>query len=223
MEKIINSAFDFFAYALPGAFLILSLLLLDAQNDTCADFLDFAQKLKTGSAVMLLALGYVLGFAVTPIGRKLYRLFNRGKMFKWLDIFFEGDLKKKIYPFDETHTGAPKMSVSERFILVREYSPNNFRHIESWHVYSLMSHNMALVNILVVLFIIFRLLFYDSDSPWMWGAGLAGAASLAVLFLYSAVKFNIWSTNELNATVESLRLTERAGERTVSTENPRPL
>ena len=222
MEKIINSAFDFFAYALPGAFLILSLLLLDAQNDTCADFLDFAQSLKTGSGILLLALGYVLGFAVTPLGRILYRAFNRGRFFRWLDSFLEGDLKKKTYRFDETHAGAPKMSVSERFILVREYSPNNFRHIESWHVYSLMSHNMALVNILVVLFIIFRLFFYDSDSPWLWGVGMAGAACLAILFLYSAVKFNIWSTNELNATVESLRLTERALERTAPTESPRP-
>lgn len=222
MEKIINSAFDFFAYALPGAFLILSLLLLDAQNDTCEDFLDFAQKLKTGGSILLLALGYVLGFAVTPLGRILYRAFNRGGLFKWLDTFLEGDLKKKTYSFDETHAGAPKISVSERFILVREYSPNNFRHIESWHVYSLMSHNMALVNILVVLFILFRLIFYHSDSPWLWAAGMTVAACLAVLFLYSAVKFNTWSTNELNATVESLRLTDRTGERPVPTESPRP-
>ena len=210
MEKIINSAFDFFAYALPGAFLILSFLILDAQNDTCQDFLNFAQKLQSGGSILLLALGYVLGFAVTPLGRKLYRAFSRSTFFNRLDKILEGDLKKKTYAFDETHNGAPKMSVSERFILVREFSPNNFRHIESWHVYSLMSHNMAFVNMLVVVFILFRFVFYKMESPWFWGSSMAGTAFLAIIFLYSAVKFNIWSTNELNATVESLRLNDRA-------------
>ena len=162
MEKIINSAFDFFAYALPGAFLILSLLILDPGNDTSQDFINFAQKLQTGGSLMLLAVGYVLGFAITPLGRKLYRGFNRTRLFRWLDTVLEGNLKNKTYTFDQNNGDAPTVSVSERFVLVREFSPNNFRHIESWHVYSLMSHNMALVNILIFAFSGARLVFVDN-------------------------------------------------------------
>jgi len=209
MEKIINSAFDFFAYALPGAFLILSFLLLDPQNETCEDFLRFAQRLQAGSGVLLLALGYVVGFAVTPVGRKMYRMFQRQALFNWLDKILEGGLKKQAYSFDVPENGQPLMSVSERFVLVREYSPNNFRHIESWHVYSLMSHNMALVHLLIAVFIGLRLAFFEPASAWIWVLCAVAAIKLALLFLYSAVKFNIWSTNELNATVKGLHLAER--------------
>jgi hypothetical protein len=220
MEKIINSAFDFFAYALPGAFLILSLLILDPGNDTCQDFINFAQKLQTGGSLMLLAVGYVLGFAITPLGRKLYRRFNRTRLFLWLDDAFEGNLKNKFYAFDQNNGGTPSMSVSERFVLVREFSPNNFRHIESWHVYSLMSHNMALVNILIFAFSGARLVFFENRFPGWWWAVMGSALLLTILFLYNAVKFNIWSANELNATVDGLQLKSRAESRSSSDTRP---
>lgn len=220
MEKIINSAFDFFAYALPGAFLILSLLILDPGNDTFQDFINFAQKLQTGGSLMLLAVGFVLGFAVTPLGRKLYRGFHRTRLFQWLDAILEGNLKNKIYAFDQNNGGAPAVSVSERFVLVREFSPNNFRHIESWHVYSLMSHNMAIVNILMFIFSGVRLFFFENRYPGWWWAVMGSALLLTVLFLYNAVKFNIWSANELNATVDGLQLKRRAESRSSSDTRP---
>ena len=221
MEKIINSAFDFFAYALPGAFLILSLLILDPGNDTSQDFINFAQKLQTGGSLMLLAVGYVLGFAITPLGRKLYRGFNRTRLFRWLDTVLEGNLKNKTYTFDQNNGDAPAVSVSERFVLVREFSPNNFRHIESWHVYSLMSHNMALVNILVFLFSGARLIFFENRFPGWWYGVMGITLLLTVLFLYNAVKFNIWSANELNATVDGLQLKARTEHRTPSDSLPK--
>ena len=221
MEKIINSAFDFFAYALPGAFLILSLLILDPGNDTSQDFINFAQKLQTGGSLMLLAVGYVLGFAITPLGRKLYRGFNRTRLFRWLDTVLEGNLKNKTYTFDQNNGDAPTVSVSERFVLVREFSPNNFRHIESWHVYSLMSHNMALVNILIFAFSGARLVFFENRFPGWWYGVMGSTLLLTVLFLYNAVKFNIWSANELNATVDGLQLKARTEHRTPSDSLPK--
>jgi hypothetical protein len=112
------------------------------------------------------------------------------------------------------------MSVSERFVLVREFSPNNFRHIESWHVYSLMSHNMALVNILIFAFSGARLVFFENRFPGWWWAVMGSALLLTILFLYNAVKFNIWSANELNATVDGLQLKSRAESRSSSDTRP---
>lgn len=210
MEKLINSAFDFFAYALPGAFIILSLLLLDERNDTVQDYLSFAQNLKAGGAAVLLAAGYMLGFVITPLGRKLYRQFQRGKVFKKMNIWLEGGLEKAIYDFDDDNQPEKKISISEKFILVREFSPINFRHIESWHVYSLMAHNMALANIIVVLFTIGRLIIGWPDNLWPWILIIFGAVLFVFLFLYSAAKFNIWSMNEQNAAIRTLQLKSRA-------------
>lgn len=206
MEKLINSAFDFFAYALPGAFIILSLLILDERNDTVQDYLNFAQNLKAGGAAVLLAAGYVLGFVLTPLGRKMYRKFQKGGIFKKMNAWLEGGLEKVQYDFDDDTQPDKKMPISEKYVLVREYSPLNFRHIESWHVYSLMSHNMAMANIAVCLFVVIRLAAYRPDHPWLWIFVLSGALIFFLLFLYSAAKFNIWSMNEQNAAIQALQL-----------------
>lgn len=101
------------------------------------------------------------------------------------------------------------MPISEKYVLVREYSPLNFRHIESWHVYSLMSHNMAIANIAVCLFVVIRLAAYGTDNSWPWIFVLSGALVFFLLFLYSAAKFNIWSMNEQNAAIQALQLRSR--------------
>lgn len=216
MEKLINSAFDFFAYALPGAFMILSLLILDERNDTVQDYLNFAQSLKAGGSAVLLAAGYLTGFAVTPIGRVLYKIAygvkKPGKtlFFRMMNGLLGGNLNKDIYPFDDDAQKDQKMPISEKFILVRELSQLNFRHIESWHVYSLMSHNMAVANILVFFLVVCRLFMYRSDNyfPWLWI--LAGTVFFTILFLFNAAKFNIWSINEQNAAIKALNLSVRA-------------
>ena len=210
MEKLINSAFDFFAYALPGAFIILSLLILDKQNDTVQDYLNFAQNLKAGGAAVLLAAGYLTSFAITPLGRKLYKTYQNGRFFRGMNGWMEGKLVKDYYDFDDEKKPERKMPISKKFILVRELSPFNFRYIESWHVYSLMSHNMAVANILVILFAGFRIAVYCPDNRLPWVAIIAGAVIFLFLFLYSAVKFSVWSMNEQNAAIEALKLTERA-------------
>ena len=216
MEKLINSAFDFFAYALPGAFMILSLFILDKQYDTIQDFLNFAQKLKAGGAAVLLAAGYLTSFAVTPLGRKLYKWFHgvknpgEGFFFKKMNCWLNGNLEKDIYEFDDENKKELKIPISKKFILVRELSPFNFRYIESWHVYSLMSHNMAIANILVFVFVAYRLIAYRPDCmmPWLWV--MLGAVVFTFLFLYNAAKFYVWSTNEQNAAIEALNLPQRA-------------
>lgn len=221
MEKLINSAFDFFAYALPGAFMILSLLILDKENNTIQDYLNFAQNLKAGGAAVLLAAGYLTSFAVTPIGRALYKAFqgktqpNEGPLFRKMDKWLGGNLEKDIYDFDDdSKPKDQKMPISKKFVLVRELSPYNFRYIESWHVYSLMSHNMAVANILVFILVLIRLLSgwkeCNWNCLWPWFLVMLGATVFTLLFLYSAAKFYIWSTNEQNAAIQALQLQERA-------------
>lgn len=203
MEKLINSAFDFFAYALPGFCILASFFILDETLNTSRDFLKLAGELQLGSGIVLLGLGYVVGFAVTPLGRMLYKSFQKSPMFVLLEKALKG--KHTVYEPNETD-----IFISDKFVLVREMSPSNFKYIESWHVYSLMSHNMAIASLLTVGLSISKIIWCRPTQPDFWWKTAMLAFLLAILFVYSAVKFNIWSTNDQNAAIKRLRLIERA-------------
>ena len=203
MEKIINSAFDFFAYALPGFCILASFFILDETLNTSRDFLELAGKLQVGSGIALLGMGYAVGFAITPLGRKLYKMIERTKFFKWLDRALEGNLAIN----KENETG---LALSNKFVLVRELAPSNFKLIESWHVYSVMSHNMAVAGILAFFLILYKLLVQHPENVGFWQIAAAVTFALIILFIFNAVKFNIWSTNDHSAAVKTLRLPERA-------------
>lgn len=203
MEKILNSAFDFFAYALPGFCILASFFILDETLNTARDFLELAGKLQVGSGVALLGMGYAVGFAITPLGRKLYKTVERTRLLKWLARLLEGNFTVN----QENETG---LFISNKFVLVRELAPNNFRLIESWHVYSVMSHNMAVAGLLAFFLILLKLFFQHPQNAGFWQAASAVTAFLTVLFIFNAIKFNIWSTNDHNAAIKSLHLPERA-------------
>jgi len=203
MEKIINSAFDFFAYALPGFCILASFFILDKTLNTSRDFLELAGKLQVGSGIALLGLGYAVGFAITPLGRKLYKKMERTKFFKWLDRALEGNLAIN----KDNETG---LALSNKFVLVRELAPNNFKLIESWHVYSVMSHNMAVAGILAFFLILYKLVVQRPENASFWQIAAGVTVALFILFIFNAVKFNVWSTNDHNAAVKTLRLPERA-------------
>ena len=215
MEKLINSAFDFFAYALPGSFMILSLFILDEEKRNFEDYLNFAQSLKLGGVTVLLAAGYMTAFAITPLGRRLCKAYHqngRGRLFRITHDLLKGNLNKDYYEFDDDNTPEKNLPISQKYVLVRALTPPNFRYIESWHVYSLMSYNMALANILVFIFVSVRLVRLWNDCPWPWFLLLIGAVFFTLLFLFNAVKFNTWSMNEQNAAIAALHLRERAGQ-----------
>lgn len=203
MDKLINSAFDFFAYALPGSCILASFFILDATKHTGEQYLELADKMQIGSGIVLLVLGYAVGFAITPLGRLLYRKIYKSAFFKLLDKLLDGNLA--VYEANET-----KIFVSNKFALVRELSPNNFKYIESWNVYSLMSHNMAVAGLLAVALIITKLVWCHPTNPEFWWKVAIIVLLLVILFIYSSVKFNIWSVNDQNAAIVALNLRERA-------------
>ena len=222
MDKLINSAFDFFAYALPGGFIILATLILNVENTTIQDYLDFAQNLQLGGVIVLLVAGYLISFALTPFGRRIYKSYysdGNGRIFKRMHNLLGGNIVKDSgYDFDDDNQKDKKLPISEKYILVRQFTPANFKYIESWHVYSLMSHNMAIANILVILFVLIRFCMITFCGDWSWGwegfwswvLVIVGAKIFTLLFLFSAAKFNIWSTNEQNAVIKALHLKECA-------------
>lgn len=213
MDRILNSAFDFFAYALPGFCVLASFFLLDKSLEYGADFLVYAGRLHVGSGAVLLAVSYIIGFAITPIGRLFFKLIDRSWFIGFLDKVFKGDLsvRKENEIYEPGIDGKPKeMFISNKFVLVRELAPNNFRYIESWHVYSMMSQNMVIAGFVAIPLILNKIFRHCPSNPEFWWTTTGFVLILIILFMYNAFKFSIWSINDHNAAITKLHLVERA-------------
>lgn len=187
MNKIFYSAFDFFTHAIPGFCIIVSLFILDKNLNTSQEFIARANQFHIGGAVLLLVVGYIIGFGVHPIGRYFYK-----------KIGF------KIW--NEKILNDVPLFISDKYILIREFSPQNFKYIETWNMFCAMAHNLAVACLLTLIFILIKIVFIGVPNISFWL--IFGAVSLVFLFLFlhRSVRFSIWAAHEINATVNRLNL-----------------
>jgi hypothetical protein len=191
MEKVFHSAFDFFSYAIPGCCIIFAFFILDTRYCSAEDYLTMVGKLQTGSGILILVIGYIVGFAVNPIGRYLYKSLG----FKLFKHTFE-DLKG--------------LSISDKYVLVRDLSPNNFKYIESWNMWCAMSHNLSIAAALIALFSILKICVNQTNNTSFWAALALSFVILFFLFLQRAVVFSVWAASDINSSVTKLHLQARA-------------
>lgn len=69
MQKLSFSAFDFFSYAFPGVCILSTFFLLDQGMSSAADMLGKADQIGIGGGILLAIVGYLTGFAISPLGR----------------------------------------------------------------------------------------------------------------------------------------------------------
>jgi hypothetical protein len=191
MDKIFHSTFDFFSYAIPGCCIVFSFFILDPKYYSAEDYLTMVGKLQVGSGVFLLIVGYIVGFAVTPIGRFLYK-----------------SLGFKL--FDESFKDVKDLSISDKYVLLRELSPNNFKYVETWNMWCTMSHNLAISALLFVLNSMIKIAFYETNNVLFWAILALSFLLLFFLFLYRAVRFSVWAATDINSSITQLHLKARA-------------
>ncbi len=197
MDKFFNSTFDALTNVVPGALLLLALPMLDPSFTSFKDLLSSANQVELGGITVIVLIAYVLGFAMGPIGKWLYQ-----------KVGFT------LWPINIKENSA--LSISDKFILVREFSPANFKYIESWNMFCTLAHNLAFSALALVVICLLRILFYTNlDTSLFIGIG---ALSLLLFFIFinRAVIFRTWALTDLDAAIDRLELVDR-----VSQELPR--
>jgi len=191
MNKIVYSTFDFFSYAIPGCCLLFACFLLDSRYATASDFLALGESLGLGSFLIILVVGYVLGFAVNPLGRWLYKTLG----FRLFRHSFE-DVKG--------------LSISDKYVLIRELTPANFKYVETWNVFCAMAHNLAIATLIVFVNTLVKITFFTPPNPGFWIAVAVLSVFLFLLFLQRAVVFSVWAASDINSSIRTLHLLEQA-------------
>ncbi len=193
MDKFFHSTFDFFSHAIPGACVAYGFFLLDDDIQTGYDFVQTAGKMSLGATAALFLLGYLLGFAMYPVGRQLNRRIG-------LRIW-----KSKL-------VGNVDLFISDKYILIRELSPANFKYVETWNMFGAMAQNLTLAFLLLAGIALVKLCCFEAQHPWFWTLFAAAAVGMAGLFLHRSTVFFNWAADDLNAAITRLRLIERAAE-----------
>jgi hypothetical protein len=191
MDKIFHSTFDFFTHSLPGICVVGALFVLDPSHHTVDDFIEHANRIELGGGILLLVVSYIIGFAIHPIGRLLYkrigfRIWNE-KIENNLDLF-----------------------LSDKYALIRELAPTNFKYVETWNMFCAMGHNLAVASLILVICCIIKLFVHQTPEIGFWLTVLIASAIAFFIFLQRAVRFAIWAAHDINSTIRSLNLVEKA-------------
>ena len=194
MEKIFHFAFDFFNYAIPGVCIMLCFYMLDPRINTVGDFLLIANDVKTGAAVLIVIIGYLVGFAVNPIGRLLYK-------------------KVGFRIWKPSFQDLPNLSISDKYTLIRELAPNNFKYIETWNMMTGMAHNLALCCLVALFILITRAIFIPIVDVSLWTMLFLSFIALFFLFLQRAIVFYEWAASDINSTIIRLDLEKKGLQR----------
>lgn len=187
MDKFFNSTFDALTNVIPGSVILASLLVLDSGILTIDDYLLTLNKIELGSAGILIFISYVIGFAISPIGKFLYQ-----------KIGF------KIWPLKIEDNS--NLSISDKFVLIREYSPNNFKYVESWNMFCTLAHNLAISSIVLIVICLIRDISFDNLGNLTSISIIAAGLALFFIFINRAVVFRKWALNDLNTAVDRLEL-----------------
>ncbi len=102
------------------------------------------------------------------------------------------------------------MFISDKYIMIRELSPTNFKYVETWNMFCAMAHNFAVSSLVLFGICIMKLIICKISLLSFWGFIMIVALSSFFIFLHRAVIFSVWAAHDLNATISRLNLVEKA-------------
>ncbi len=194
MKELIQFAFDFFGYVIPGLFVIFSISILAVPITSVQEAIDFTTSFDAGLATVLVIVAYVIGFCIYPIGRMLYKTIG----FK---LFGNHILE------DTNHSD---LSVPTKYALLREYSPANFKYVESWNIYCAMSHNLMVACLVFCIVALIKVI--GGHQVLFWISSFALSLVLFLILTHRAVTYFHWAAYDINATISSLNLKDHTKE-----------
>lgn len=180
MESIKLSLYDVFSFTLPGIFILLGIFILfDKSAKSVQDIITALNNMTITIGIFSLLLAYVLGFTFDQPSRWYYRKIG-------CKLFY--DPKNKVgsrYNFDrqKEHT---------MHAMIREKYPESNSMLDTWKLLKIMSHNLSFAFLLLVLFLLIKIIFFNVQNILEWCFLFGGCLLISPILLYRAVVFDAW-------------------------------
>ena len=182
MDYLKDRTFELFRYTIPGVFMILVCLMMDHRIASPIDLYEVHLRgAATASILLALFFGYIAGLIVDEIALFLSRtLFS-----------------KKLKP---VYTSDTKLSLPQKYALLREKSPPNYKNVENHIVISGMCRNLAVGFLLLTTIAIIKIIWQGHLEIWI---PVFLIAVLSVICLYvKSRKFLQWWLQDIDAAVD---------------------
>ena len=189
MDKFFNSTFDALTNVLPGAFVLFVIAFATTQD--LQELIVFSKELSLGLGAVLVFVAYLIGFTITPIGRYVFT-----------------KLGLKLFPVVYLDTTKTDLTISEKFSLVREHSPSNFRYIETWNMFSTLSYTLSIGFISLAFAAIYKMTLSNADITSLTLI-LTVSLIFSLLLLKRASVFKKWAADDMNGCINALYLIEK--------------
>jgi len=225
MNNFIKFTFDIFAHIIPGLIILVAFSLLTIsfkpqpvevrkqvtavsvvkntstnikESETKRDYgmvseiFTNLENTGTGAGIVIIILAYIVGFGFSPLGKTL-----SGKIGPklWPKIFVENDIKG--------------MHISDKYILIREYSPANFEYVERWNMYSSLSNNLAVGCLVFFIVSMIQIFVEEPDFKLYWIIISAISVFLFFVFIKSSRVYVQWAGRDLNSAISALKLRDK--------------
>jgi hypothetical protein len=186
MDKLSYNLFDLFVFSIPGSLIFTSILIHNTQVDICSlsasSYANFFSAINVYSAAFFILISYCIGFVCSLIANLLFKLVKL--------------IWKPVTPNKTT------LNNSEKFILIRELSKENFKFVERWNMLLNFSITLALSFIVSFVFLLPNL------NCLFWYHFIILSA-IPVLLVRRALKYNTWAIIELDNAVSILKLKQK--------------
>lgn len=148
MEKFLNLMYDFFAFSLPGLFIIGFYYIPIKILQEPSTFLKYFDEFNFPTLLIIAVLGYVIGYIITPITR-FFLLICIAYIVKllWIKLkaFFSSRKTKgnEITKFMNKFRFIWQDKRGDEFAKIRKDRPLCFQYIQFWSMHMTMAHNLA--------------------------------------------------------------------------------
>lgn len=188
MDKFWNLMYDFFVFALPGAFVISAFLLPYDFYNRVYELVNRINELEFSFLLILTVAGYIVGYLITPIARL--------KLLLWV-LFFKKIKKEK----DELYEKLKNSNQPKTFIQIRDKSVINHKYIEFWNMHLTMAHNLALASFVFYIIQLYKACNAGADTLYYVWTSVICVFSV-IVFMCVSIKFSRWWVGDIMAMEE---------------------
>lgn len=191
MDSIKYSTFDFFRYIMPGTFyLFIVSITTNPEIRSIENLVELISTVDAKLIIPVVVLGYIIGFALDPIGLKLI------------------SIAKKLWVDNLRFDVSPNLGSTEKYLLVRKNVPDLYVYIEKWFMLAGMSGNLALGMLLLLLTSILKIVQNYQSHIWTWLLVSLASSVLSVILVKRGETFTRWANRELHCAIDLFDLEE---------------
>jgi len=214
MGNLLSRIYDFFAFALPGACLIIAVLLFPSdQKNLILDHLPWDEFGISYKLIILGFAGYLAGYIITPLTRLLLLRGFAVKLSCCLELGaihfykrsknknFKENRKIKIKKqYSRLIIYLSRRNHSKTFVKIRQDAKESAQYIEFWDMHVSMSVNLAFASLILLILQVINWCSYEVPVFTFCPASLVLTGIISFfLLLANAIKYSFWWMFDIEA------------------------